>query len=164
MLQHNDRPQHANNCRQNLPNVMLKHNLLKSCVNGALQFLGKFSVTEFRRCFVPGATYFFTVVTAGGRPLFLNEQARTILGDAMRDEFKAQPFDHVAIVLLPEHLHAIWTLQPGDDHYSDRWKSIKAKFTREWISSGGSEINVSRGYVKQRRRGVWQARSTRWTP
>ena len=113
---------------------------------------------DFRRYFVPGGTYFFTVVTAGRRPLFRHETARAILGEAIRTELTQRPFDQIAIVLLPDHLHAIWSLPPGDDCYSERWKSIKARFTKNWTASGGSEAKVSQGYAKQRRRGVWQAR------
>ncbi|HEY4259891.1 MAG TPA: transposase, partial [Schlesneria sp.] len=113
---------------------------------------------NYRRYFVPGGTYFFTIVTANRHPLFRNDRARTILGQAIRDELTNKPFEQIAIVLLPDHLHAIWALPSGDEDYPTRWKSIKARFTKDWISSGGDELPTSRGYRKQRRRGVWQAR------
>jgi REP-associated tyrosine transposase len=115
-------------------------------------------VPDYRRYFVPGGTYFFTVVTANRVPLFRDESARTILGNAIRNVLNDKPFQQVAIVLLPDHLPAIWTLPPGDDNYSDRWKTIKVTFTSNWLSSGGEEIHITKGYRKQRRRGVWQAR------
>ena len=113
---------------------------------------------DFRRYFVPGGTYFFTLVTAGRRPLFGHEEARTLLGKIVREECKRAPFETVAIVLLPDHLHAIWTLPPGDDDYARRWQAIKAKFTVHWLASGGAEGEVTPGYRRQRRRGVWQPR------
>ncbi|MDB5345783.1 MAG: transposase [Schlesneria sp.] len=113
---------------------------------------------DYRRYFVPGGTYFFTLVTAGRRPLFRNDRARTILGRVIREELTNKPFEQIAIVLLPDHLHAIWALPSGDKDYPARWKSIKARFTKDWISSGGDELPTSRGYRKQRRRGIWQAR------
>jgi putative transposase len=69
---------------------------------------------DYRRYFVPGGTYFFTVVTAGRRPLFHCREARTLLGEMMRSKRQDAPFATIAIVLLPDHLHAIWTLPSGD--------------------------------------------------
>ncbi len=113
---------------------------------------------DFRRYFVAGGTYFFTLVTAERRPIFHEESARVILGNAIRDQQKERPFKLVAIVLLPEHMHAIWSLPSGDHRYDDRWKAIKARFTSEWLASGGTEVDIAPGYKKQRRRGVWQPR------
>jgi putative transposase len=115
-------------------------------------------VSDFRRYFVPGGTYFFTLVTANRAPLFSAAQARATLGTVMRDECHRSPFVTVAIVLLPDHLHAIWTLPDGDDAYSRRWQAIKARFAMAWLGSAGQEQQVSPGYGRQRRRGVWQPR------
>jgi len=113
---------------------------------------------DFRRYFVPGGTYFFTLVTAHRVAIFQNQPARALLGKVIRDQHQEAPFETVAIVLLPDHLHAIWTLPSGDDDYPNRWKAIKAKFTSQWIEAGGIEQDVSSGYRRQRRRGVWQPR------
>lgn len=113
---------------------------------------------DFRRYFVPGGTYFFTVVTAQRAPLFRDEPARTLLGEKLREQQAEAPFEMVAIVLLPDHLHTIWTLPGGDADYSARWQAIKARFTSEWLARGESEQRVADGYRKQRRRGVWQPR------
>lgn len=111
---------------------------------------------DFRRYFVPGGTYFFTVVTADRRPLFADAGARKLLGTAIRDVIKERPFQNVAMVLLPDHLHAIWSLPSGDADYSGRWGAIKAGFTSTWLAAGCIEMEVSDGYARQRRRGVWQ--------
>jgi putative transposase len=63
-----------------------------------------------------------------------------------------------AIVLLPDHLHAIWTLPRGDDNYSGRWSVIKKNFTTRYLASGGWDAAVSAGKSRERRRGVWQRR------
>jgi putative transposase len=76
----------------------------------------------------------------------------------MREECQQSPFTTVAIVLLPDHLHVMWTLPVGDADYPRRWRAIKARFTSEWLGSGGQELRVTRGYQRQRRRGVWQPR------
>ena len=112
----------------------------------------------FRRYFVPGGTYFFTVVTACRAPIFQSRQARALLGKTTRNQRGATPFQTVTIVLLPDHLHAIWTLPRADDDYPNRWKAIKAKFTSEWLEAGRSEQPLADGYRRQRRRGVWQPR------
>ncbi|HUT13916.1 MAG TPA: transposase [Thermoguttaceae bacterium] len=113
---------------------------------------------DFRRYFVRGGTYFFTVVSAGRAPLFQSGQARTLLGQVMREQREQAPFETLAIVLMPDHLHALWTLPEGDDDYPNRWKAIKAKFTSRWLEAGGGEQPVSDGYRHQRRRGIWQPR------
>ncbi len=113
---------------------------------------------DFRRWFVPGGTYFFTLVSAKRAPTFAQDCARRLVGNMMREERAIAPFTTVAIVLLPDHLHAMWTLPPGDDDYPGRWQAIKAKFTSAWLASGGSEQDIAEGYERQRRRGVWQPR------
>jgi putative transposase len=115
-------------------------------------------VPDYRRYFVPGGTFFFTVVTAGRYPLFSDAWARHFLGQVMREVRDDMPFETIAIVLLPDHLHALWALSRGDDRYPQRWQAIKAKFTSKWIAHGGHEFQVSDGYQTQRRRGVWQPR------
>jgi len=63
-----------------------------------------------------------------------------------------------AIVLLPDHLHAIWTLPLGDDNYSGRWSVIKRNFTSRFLASGGTDWQVSAGKQRENRRGIWQRR------
>lgn len=63
-----------------------------------------------------------------------------------------------AIVLLPDHLHALWTLPPGDGNYSGRWSVIKKNFTLRFLASGGKDNVVSDGKLREGRRGIWQRR------
>ena len=111
---------------------------------------------NFRRYFVPGGTYFFTVVTDGRAPIFEDARARRILGEALRACRERRPFSTPAIVLLPDHLHAVWTLPPGDDGYARRWGEIKARLTRDWLSAGGAERPTTAGRRREGRRGVLQ--------
>ena len=76
----------------------------------------------------------------------------------MRECRLRYPFEIAAIVLLPEHLHALWTLPTGDDVYSLRWRRIKREFTRAWLQCGGAEAERSPARLRERRRGVWQRR------
>jgi putative transposase len=111
---------------------------------------------NWRRAHVPGGSFFFTVVTERRIPIFRSELARTILGDCIRRCRQRWPFELNAIVLLPDHLHAIWSLPPGDDDYSMRWAWIKKEFTKQWVEMDGWELPVSLGKRRDGRRGVWQ--------
>ncbi len=113
---------------------------------------------EFTRAFAPGGTFFFTVVTHQRRPLFAAQRARTLLRRAMDTVRAHRPFQLDAIVLLPDHLHCIWTLPPDDTDFSTRWRKIKETFTREYLAAGGPESRVSAGQERKGLRGVWQQR------
>jgi putative transposase len=116
------------------------------------------AVPNFRRAFVPGASYFFTVATADRAEILTGEVARSCLRRAMQEARVRWPFRTLALVLLPDHLHAIWILPPGDSDYSRRWVWIKRAFTREYLDRGGSERAVSTAKRLGRRQGVWQRR------
>lgn len=113
---------------------------------------------NYRRCFVPGATYFFTLVTANRSPLFGNAEAVRLLGNGLRAVKRTRPFTVVAAVLLPDHMHMIWSLPSCDSDFPTRIAAVKAHFTRQWLGGGGTERSVTRDQARQRRRGVWQPR------
>jgi len=85
---------------------------------------------QYRRAFVPGASYFFTLVLEKRRPLFASREAVEVLRQAFRAVRSTRPFELVAMVVLPDHLHCIWTLPPGDADFATRWRLIKTWFTR----------------------------------
>ena len=113
---------------------------------------------EYRRWFTPGATFFFTVVTYGRRPLFESRTARELLGHAWRSVAVDHRFETIAFVLLHDHLHCLWGLPPGDADFSARWGEIKLRFTKRWIDVGGTEEDVTDSQGRRGRRGVWQPR------
>ncbi len=113
---------------------------------------------NYRRAHVPGGTFFFTVVTHRRRRLFHVDANRTLLGEVIRECHRDWPFEMNAIVLLPDHLHAIWTLPRGDANYSGRWSVIKKEFTTRFLANGGRDMQVSSGKRNEQRRGVWQRR------
>src|SRR5665213_1562535 len=80
---------------------------------------------NYHRAFRPGGTFFFTLVTYDRSPFLCEPAARTILRAAIDECRIAMPFEIDAIVLLPDHLHAIWTLPDGDADFSKRWGIIK---------------------------------------
>jgi putative transposase len=98
---------------------------------------------NFRRYRVPGARYFFTAVTHERRPILTTDLGRRCLREAIAAELDRAPFEIFAIVLLPDHLHSIWTLPEGDADYSVRWAKIKEAFTRNFLAGGGAEGAMS---------------------
>src|SRR5438874_11217888 len=109
---------------------------------------------NFLRNYLPGATFFFTLVTAGRAPLFNDATARRLLGRCLRDEQQRRPFTVAAVVLLPDHLHTMWTLPPKDADFSLRWSAVKGNFTRLWLPHGGSEAPITDAQREDQRRGV----------
>ena len=108
---------------------------------------------NYRRWRVPGGSIFFTVNLQDRSQRLLIEHIELLRGviAAVR---KRHPFHIDAAVVLPEHLHHIWTLPPGDDDFSTRWRLIKADFSR---SLPESEVcSVSR--LRKGERGIWQRR------
>jgi REP-associated tyrosine transposase len=115
-------------------------------------------MSQYRRWYVPGGMYFFTVVTHKRRPILTTSLGRELLRQALTAAQVKRPFEVFAIVLLPDHLHCIWTLPVGDSDYSIRWANIKESFTRNFLDHGGQEAPISRSKVRHRERGVWQRR------
>ena len=64
----------------------------------------------------------------------------------------------MALVLLPDHLHSVWTLPRGDADYSTRWRRIKEEFTKQYLASGGAELPQSRSRREHGQRGIWHKR------
>ncbi len=113
---------------------------------------------NYRRAFIPGGSFFFTQVVDKRRPLFSDPAAVALLGSIFRRCLMRWPFTVNAVVVLPDHLHAIWSLPPGDSEYSKRWGWSKKEFTKHWLQIGGSESVISSARKRERRRGVWQPR------
>ncbi len=86
-------------------------------------------MSRYRRCRVPGGRYFFTVVTRDRRPLLCRPETIPALRSAFREVMRSHPFRLEAVVILPDHLHAIWALPPGDADFSTRWRAIKKRVT-----------------------------------
>jgi putative transposase len=107
----------------------------------------------YRRNFVAGGCYFFTVNLAERRLRLLTDNI-DVLRAAFRTTRLRHPFTIDAIVVLPDHLHTIWTLPAGDDDFAVRWQLIKANFSRGLPQ--GEQVSTSR--LRKRERGIWQRR------
>ena len=109
-------------------------------------------MVQYRRNYVAGGTYFFTITLLNRQSSLLTDHI-----DDLRFAFKAtmekMPFEIDAIVILPEHIHAIFTLPEGDVNYSSRWRLIKSLFTRQLIKKGVALTRNHRGEYN-----LWQKR------
>jgi putative transposase len=104
----------------------------------------------YRRNYVRGASYFFTVNLADRKSCLLVDHI-VELRAAFRYVKQSHPFALDAVVVLPDHLHAIWTLPDDDADFSLRWRLIKSAFSR--ALPAGEEISRSR--VAKGERGIW---------
>ena len=110
-------------------------------------------MTNYRRCHIPGGTYFFTVNLANRRQSLLTDHIQR-LRKAFRQVLTAHPFTIRAIVVLPEHIHCLWELPESDSDYSTRWRQIKSAFSRGLPRA--ERISASR--KSKAERGIWQRR------
>lgn len=110
-------------------------------------------MTNYRRQFLPGGTYFFTVNLAQRNKTLLVDHVDNLRGVFTKVK-KKQPFNIDAIVILPDHLHTIWTLPEGDSDFSNRWRMIKGNFSK--LISNAEPPSKSR--LSKGERGIWQRR------
>jgi putative transposase len=115
-------------------------------------------MADYRRRWVEGGTYFFTVVTYARQGWLCEPIARQILREAMQKVKQQSPFTIEAMVLLPDHLHCIWTLPEGDRDYHKRWRSIKAYVTRNCATQLNLEAQLSNSRQKRGEYNLWQRR------
>ena len=108
---------------------------------------------EYRRQRVPSGTYFFTVNLQDRGSQLLTRQI-----DALRHAVRAartrSPFHIDAWVVLPDHMHCVWTLPPNDTDYSGRWRAIKKAFSKS-IPADEHRTATQRARAE---RGIWQRR------
>ena len=109
-------------------------------------------MTEYRRLLLPGATYFFTVR--------LETRGSTLLTDhvnALRYAYAKAvtefPVTCHAMVVLPDHLHAIWTEPTGEVWYAERWRRIKTRFAQ-----GMPPLPDRSSHEGKREPALWQRR------
>lgn len=104
------------------------------------------------RCRQSEASVFLTVALAdrGSHALVANID---FLRAAVRVTMGERPFRVDGWAVMPDHLHAIWTLQEGDADYSTRWRLIKTRFSR------GLPVGQQRqSHVARQERGIWPRR------
>ena len=113
-------------------------------------------MATFRRSTIPGATYFFTVNTYQRQQVLTEAPFYQALKQSFEAVRTKHPFNIDAFVLLPDHLHCLWTLPENDSDYAARWNIIKravSQRTREMISASLTRSRAGRGEL-----GLWQRR------
>ena len=109
---------------------------------------------RYRRARVAGGCYFFTVVTFRRCKLFADEYAVSVLRDAFRVVMVRRPFVMNAAVVLPDHMHCIWTLPENDADFAGRWRLIKTSVTKKLSDYAATRLIRP----TQSPRSVWQHR------
>ena len=108
---------------------------------------------NYRRNLIPGACFFFTVNLLDRRSNLLVTQIGA-LREAVRQTRTRTPFTIDVWVVLPDQMHCLWTLPPGDADFPGRWRAIKTAFSKALPGEGTpSTTMTSRG-----ERGIWQRR------
>jgi putative transposase len=108
---------------------------------------------DYRRNRVPGGTYFFTVNLLERRSSLLTEHIDAFR-EAVRQVRARKPFHIDAWIVLPDHMHCVWTLPPGDSDYSGRWRAIKIAFAKSLPKTE----RLSAVRARNGERGIWQRR------
>ncbi|MCZ8334006.1 MAG: transposase [Rhodobacteraceae bacterium] len=110
-------------------------------------------MTAYRRLRLPGGSYVFT--------LRLEERGSSLLTDridllrlAWRDAFRDFPATLQAVVILPDHLHAVLTEPEGKVQFSERWQRLKGRFSH----AVADRAEVRPSLARRREAGIWQRR------
>jgi putative transposase len=113
---------------------------------------------NYRRVKVAGGQYFFTLVTYQRQGWLCDSVGRDALRSALLHVKERHPFTIDAIVLLPDHLHCIWTLPDGDSNYSMRWGLIKRYVTQYHGDQINSDATIGQSQWNRREGNLWQRR------
>jgi len=115
------------------------------------------NMSDYRRVYLKGGTFFFTVVTYARRPIFKDAMVASLLKKSLRYVMAKHPFVVEANVVLPDHMHCIWRLPPKDWDYSVRWRLLKTYFSRQY-NSYIYVANPSKSMMAKQESGIWQRR------
>jgi len=115
-------------------------------------------MSRYRRDPTAGATYFFTVVTYRRRPFLCDPDVRAALRASIQTVREHHPFTIDAWVLLPDHLHCLWTRPPDDADFSLRWNQIKRGVTRAGAARLHRPDWMTPSKIRHRESTLWQRR------
>jgi putative transposase len=115
-------------------------------------------MSNYRRVNAKGATYFFTVTTYRRREFLTLPESRQALRNAIAAAKQRCAFVTRAWVLLPDHMHCIWTLPENDADFSKRWGLIKAEFTKQSKARLHNADWMNQSKHKHRESTIWQRR------
>ncbi len=113
---------------------------------------------NYRRAAIPGGLYFLTIVTHRRAPLFRDPTHVLLLRQALSQVKREAPFEILSAVVLPDHLHFLWSLPRGDSGFSARVGRMKILFTRALAEGGEVPRDFDGSRRRHRERAVWQRR------
>lgn len=116
------------------------------------------TLSDYRRVYSGGNTYFFTLVMHRRQTILCNDDMRIALRDAIVTTRKIHPFKIDAWVLMPDHLHCIWTLPEGDANFTTRWGMIKRFVTKQCSEKYQRDDWLNKSRIKRRESTLWQRR------
>ena len=115
-------------------------------------------MSDYRRVYTGGRCYFFTVVMHRRQAILCNDDIRLALREAIISTRKAYPFAIDAWVLMPDHLHCIWTLPEGDTNFTTRWAMIKRFVTKQCAEKYQRDEWLNKSRSKRKESTLWQRR------
>ena len=115
-------------------------------------------MSQYRRYYLPGGTFFLTLVTYNRQLLFESAENLDRLRNAVIKVKKEKSFVILGAVILPDHIHFLWQLPPNDSDYSQRVSRLKVLFTRSLHGKNALSQDVSVSRRKHRESNIWQRR------
>ena len=115
-------------------------------------------MSQYIRSHTKGATYFFTLVSYNRRRIFCEDDFLQAFKKSIKQVQQQYPFEIIAWVQLPDHIHCIWRMPTNDANYSMRWSQIKRLTTQACPRYHLPIDDLSRSKVKRNERGIWQRR------
>ena len=115
-------------------------------------------MSYYRRANMEGGTFFFTVVSYRRQAILCDQPIRNALRAAIKTTQAKHPFSIDAWVLLPDHLHCIWTMPKDDSDYAKRWRIIKQKVSIVCADQYKNKTWITASKTKHRESTIWQRR------
>jgi putative transposase len=115
-------------------------------------------MSNYRRPYINGGTYFITQVTYQRQPWLSTEIGRIALREALQHVRQQHPFEIDAIVLLPDHFHTLLTLPADDSNFSLRMRLIKRYVTKYYGEKLAIYLGTSESRIARKESNLWQRR------
>ena len=115
-------------------------------------------MSYYRRSTIAGGTYFFTVLTYRRQKILTQQNHIETLREAIKHVKQNDPFNIDAWVVLPDHMHCIWTMPPDESDYSKRWGMIKSSFSKQLKNKLQRNEWITKSKQKHRETTIWQRR------
>lgn len=115
-------------------------------------------MSDYHRLYIPGGSYFFTIVSEQRQPILTDPRVRAALRKAIASVRRKHPFKIIGMVLLPDHLHMIWTLPEGDNDFPLRMRLLKTHTTKACAGWLNPEPPMNQRRRKKHHGSLWQHR------